>query len=56
MAGVTGIFDCVAVPVVGLDSQLRVLTANRNARAAFSDAGRDVDIETQIFKKTGLRK
>lgn len=50
------IFDAVAVPVVGLDSDLCVVSANHEARKVFTGINIGDDVAAAISQKRGLRK
>lgn len=56
MTEISGVLDAIAVPVVGLDCELRVIAANKEARRVFAESGEIADIEMIISHKNGLQK
>ncbi|MBV1896567.1 MAG: histidine kinase [Rhodobacteraceae bacterium] len=53
---ISSVFDAIAVPVVGLDSNLRIVTANSEARRFLTILDQTSSFEAVISKKRGLRK
>ena len=56
MADLETIFDAIAVPVVGLDKDLAIISANRKALKAFPEIKRSNRVEVTITDKPKFKK
>jgi two-component system phosphate regulon sensor histidine kinase PhoR len=54
--GLEIIFDGIAVPVIGLDDELKIISANRKARKAFPAIAHSNSVEAAITKKAKFKK